>query len=291
MPDPRMHIDEGLRFQKLGMLDRALEEYQATLITTADPAITGEALCRQAHVYRAWCRWDDAVRLARRGAALAREEGLGQLEAEALNAEAIVLLELCHFDEAVVLFERILALPIDERMRGVVFQNLGTIAAQRTDFERAEQYFQSSYRSFGRAGYQWGEAFALTNMAAAMVDAGKSKSAEVLGGQALRAAKKVGDLELVGIASLNIAEALAAQRSYERAEELASEALGYFQMEENELRRAQCYRILGDVKLFAGERQEARRLYEEGLRLAVHVGSEREADRLRDCLLLAAEPA
>ncbi len=289
MSDPRMHIEDGVRFQKLGMLDRALQQYEATVDSTADPAVIGEALCRQSHVYRAWCRWDDAVRLARRSAELAHDAHLEQLEAEALNAEAIVLLELSRFDEAVNIFERVLGLSIDDRMRGIAFQNLGSIAAQRADFHRAEQYYQFSYKCFGEAGYQWGEAFALTNMAAAAVDAGKAKSAEIIGGQAIRAAKRVGDLELVGIACLNTAEALASQKEFERAEELASEALGYFQMEENDLRRSQCYRILGDVRLFAGDRDEARRLYREALRLADRVGSEWESARLRDCLELAGE--
>lgn len=287
MPDARTQIDEGLRFQKLGMLDRALQQYEATLDSTIDPALTGEALCRQAHVYRAWCRWDEAVRLARRSAAIARASQMHQLEAEALNAEAIVLLEQAKFDEAVVIFERVLSLEIEDRMRGIVYQNLGSIAAQRADFERAEQYYQSSYRSFSRAGYLWGEAFALTNIAAASIDAGKVKPAEIIAGQAIRAAKKVGDLELVGIASLNAAEALAAQLQLERAQELVSEALGYFQMEENDLRRAQCLRVLGDVRMLQGQREEARKLYGEALRLASAVQNEFEVSRLQDCLELA----
>ena len=291
MPDPRMHIEDGVRFQKIGMLDRALRQFETTVDLATDPATASEALCRQAHIYRSWCRWDDTLRLARRSADVAREARLEQLEAEALNAEAIVLLELGRFDEAVVMFERILGLDIDHRMRGIAYQNLGSIAAQRTDFERAEQYFQSSYKHFSLAGYQWGEAFALTNMAAAAVDSGKHKSAEIIGGQAIRAAKRGGHLELIGIACLNTAEALAAQQDFERAEELASEALGYCPMEENDLRRAQCYRVLGDVRLYAGEKGEARRLYVEAMRLADRVGSDREVARLRDCLELVGEAA
>lgn len=291
MPDPRTHIEEGLRFHKLGLLDRALQQYEASLDASRDPETTGEALVRQAHVYRALCKWDAAVETARRGVQIAREAGLEQVEADALNAEAIVYQEIGRFDEAVLIFERVLALPIDERQRGIVYQNLGSIAAQRSDLERAEEYYRSSFRSFGRAGYRWGEAFALTNSAAATFLAGRFKEAEVIGGQAMRAARKAGDLELLGIASMNVGEALAHQRQLDRAEELLIEALGYFQMETNDLRRAQCMRVLGDVKMLAGDRDEARRLYEQALQLAESVGAEREVSRLHDCLLLATDPA
>ena len=290
MPDPRAHIEEGLRFHKLGMLDRALQEYEASLEISRDPAVSGEALVRQAHVYRSWCRWDAAVSSARRGVQIARAAGLDQVEADALNAEAIVHQEVGRFDEAVVLFERILSLDIDERQRGIVYQNLGSIAAQRSDLARAEEYFRSSYRSFGRAGYRWGEAFALTNFAAATLLAGRFKEAEVIGGQAMHAAKKAGDLELLGIASQNTGEALAHLQEFARAEALLVEALGYFQMESNDLRRAQCMRVLGDVKLLSGDRDEARRLYAQALQLAESVQAEREVSRLLDCLAAAADP-
>lgn len=286
MTDVRAHIEEGLRYQKLGMLDRALREYERTIEASNDPVLRCEGLCRQAHVFRAWCQWDRAIETARRGVDLARTSGLPQQEAEALNAEAIVYVELARFDEAVVLFERILALDIDQRMRGIAFGNLGSIAAQRGNLERAEQYYRSAIRHFGVASYEWGQAFCLANFSAVLLDGGRLKEAEVVGGQAVRAAKKVGDLELAGIASLNLAEALAAQRVLERAEELASEALGYFVLEESELRRAQCLRVLGDIKLLKAEHDEARMLYEQAEGLARRVGADREIGRLEDCRVL-----
>jgi tetratricopeptide (TPR) repeat protein len=288
MKDLRAQIEEGLRYQKLGMLDRALREYERTVEATRDPTLRCEALCRQAHVFRAWCQWERAIDAARRAAELAHASGLDQQKAEAINAEAIVHLELGRFDEAVVLFERILALQIDDRMRGIAFGNLGSIAAQRADLGRAEQYYRSAIRSFGRAGYEWGQAFSLTNFSAVMLESGRLKEAEVMGSQAMRAAKKVGDLELVGIAALNIAEALAPRGGLEKAEALISEALGYFVLEENELRRAQCLRVLGDVKLLRGDHEEAGLLYDQAMALATHVGADREVSRLDDCRELLA---
>ena len=83
---------------------------------------------------------------------------------------------------------------------------------------------------------------------------------------------------------LNLAEALAPQRRLDQAEKLALDALRYFEIEENDLRRAQCYRVLGDIKVLEGCREDAQRLYSQGVGLARSVGSEREATRIRDAM-------
>jgi ATP/maltotriose-dependent transcriptional regulator MalT len=163
---------------------------------------------------------------------------------------------------------------------------MGAIAAQRADLETAREYFRQSQRYFAQAGYPWGEAFALTNQAAAAQEAGHLKEAEVLAGQAIIAAKKVGDLELLGIAMMNSAEALAPQGRLVHAEQLAEDALGYFEIEENDLRRAQCYRVLGDIKMLQAFPREAQQMYGRALGLATSVGSEREALRIRDAMEL-----
>ena len=44
MIDPRGQLEEGLRYQKLGMLDQALEQYKVAIDSATDPAVTpGEA--------------------------------------------------------------------------------------------------------------------------------------------------------------------------------------------------------------------------------------------------------
>jgi tetratricopeptide (TPR) repeat protein len=288
MLDSQAQMQEGLRYQKLGMLEKAIEQFEAAVSGTADTRVQAEALVRESGAYRAWCKWDEALHAARRGAVLASEANLDLVFADALNAEAVVHQERGDFERAVPLYERMLTLTSDERARGLALQNLGSIAAQRADLELAEHYFLKSYGCFQRADYGWGEAFALNNLAALALDRGKAKVAEVLGGQAMIAAKKVGDLELLGIAELNLAESLAAQRQLARGERLAEEALRYFAMEENSLRRSQCLRVLGDISLMRGERSAAWYRYTDALELAESVGASREVGRIRDCLQLVA---
>ena len=290
MPDHQMHLDEGLRFQKLGMLEEALDHYESASRVTTEPALVGEALRREALVYRAWCKWDKAVEAARQSAAVARSANLHELHAEALNAEAIVHQERGDFDRAMSLLQEILDTAVSDKVRGITYQNMGSIAAQRADLAAAADYYRKSYRFFRRAKYQWGEAFALNNYAAVALDLGSLKLAEVVAGQAMAAARTVGDLELLGIAAMNAAEALAAQRRLDDAERLALAALDYFMVEQNDLRRAQCLRVIGDLKVMRGERTDARLAYADALQLAESVGSEVESSRIRDCLELT-EPA
>lgn len=290
MLDHEMHLAEGLRFQKLGMLEQALEHYDVAAKSSTDPAQVSEALRREALVYRAWCKWDKAVEAARQSATIAHTAKLDELYAEALNAEAIVHQERGEFDEAIALLRKSLASAATHRLRGITYQNMGSIAAQRADLAAAADCYRKSYRFFRRAKYQWGEAFALNNYAAVALDLGNLKLAEVVAGQAMAAARRVGDLELLGIAAMNSAEALAAQGRLDEAERLAVAALDYFVVEENNLRRAQCLRVIGDLKILRGERTAARPAYLQALQLAESVGSELESSRIRDCLELT-EPS
>ncbi len=291
MLDPRNRLEEGMRYMKLGMLDEALEHYRVAIDAASDPEVVSEGYCREALAYRAGCRWDEAIHSARRSATVALGARLDEQYAQALNAEAIVHQERGDFDAAMTLFEIIVRMSVSDRLFGITFQNMGAIAAQRADLDTARAYFRESQRHYARANYPWGEAFALTNQAAVALDAGRLKEAEVIAGHAIVAAKKVGDLELLGAAMLNLAEAIAPQRRLEQAETLALDALRYFEIEENDLRRAQCYRVLADIKVLQGCRTDAERLYSQAVGLARSVGSEREATRIRDAMELLGAPA
>ena len=286
MLDPRGRLEEGLRYHRLGMLDEALENYRVAIDGASDPEVLSEGYCREAHTYRAGCRWDEAIHSARRSATVALGARLDEKYAQALNAEAIVHQERGAFDAAMTLFEIIVRMTVSDRLSGITFQNMGAIAAQRADLGTAKEYFRESQRYFARAGYPWGEALALNNQSAAALDAGNLKEAEVIAGHAIVAAKKVGDLELLGGAMLNLAESIAPQRRLDQAETLALDALRYFEIEENDLRRAQCYRVLGDIKVLQGCRADAERLYSQAIGLARSVGSEREATRIGDAMEL-----
>jgi tetratricopeptide (TPR) repeat protein len=279
----REQLNEGLRLQKAGLLEEALELYDVAS-RSRDGTVRATALCRKADLYRVWSRWEQAADSAREGAAVARNAGEYSLYAEAINAEANVYQQRGQFDAAVPLYERVLELPVDDRVRGLALQNMGSIAAQREDLDAAERLFLDSYWHFRRAGYDWGVAFVLNNQAAAALDRGSFASAATIARQAMEAARQVDDFELLGVATLNYAEALAAQDDFARAESLAAGALGFFVLAKSDVHRAQCLRVLGDIYVRRGEVSRARACYMQGLEVAVPLGSRFDTDKLRDAL-------
>jgi tetratricopeptide (TPR) repeat protein len=279
----REQLDEGLRLQKAGLLEEALQLYDAAS-RSADGTIRALALCRKADLYRVWSRWEQATDSAREGAAVARKAGEYTLYAEAINAEANVYHQRGEFDAAIPLYERVLELPVDDRVRGLALQNMGSIAAQREDLDNAERLFLDSYWHFRRAGYDWGVAFVLNNQAAAALDRGRYASAATIARQAMEAARQVDDFELLGVSTLNYAEALAAQDDLPHAESLAAGALGFFVLAKSEVHRAQCLRVLGDIYVRRGETSRARACYMQGLEVAVPLGSRYDTDKLRESL-------
>jgi tetratricopeptide (TPR) repeat protein len=169
-------------------------------------------------------------------------------------------------------------------VRGLALQNMGAIAAQREDLDAAERFFLDSYWHFRRAGYDWGVAFVLNNQAAAALDRGRYSSAATIARQAIEAARQVDDFELLGIATLNYAEALAALGDLARAETLAAGALGFFVLAKSDVHRAQCLRVLGDIYVKTGERPRARACYTQGLEVAIALGARVDVDKLRQAL-------
>ena len=137
MPDPVELLEEGVRCEQSGALDRAFERYCSAAELSDDPDVVSEALRRQAEVYRARCEWENALETAHRSADVARRARLSTRLAEALNAQASVYMSRGHFATAAPLLHQILSLTTDDRLRGIALQNLGTIAAQSGDLDTA----------------------------------------------------------------------------------------------------------------------------------------------------------
>ena len=287
MLNPEGQLDEGVRYRKVGMLDKALEQYETAAVSARDPALLSEALTREASVYRVQCDWNQAISAARQAAEVALGARLTAQYAEALTAEAAVYQARGDFESAVPLYEQALVETTDERVRGIALQNLGAIAAQRADLRSAERYFWKSFRSFRRARYDRGEAFSLNNCAAVALDRGRVKLAKVLGEQAMTAAQKIGDYELLGVAAVNSAEALAAEGELAKAEGLVRAALEYFTTTDTDLHRAECLRALGDLALRQGDTAGAARYFSHAAGLAEAAGAQTQAARYRDCLAVA----
>jgi tetratricopeptide (TPR) repeat protein len=281
MTDPRELIEVGLRHEKAGELDAALEHYRRAEAESNDALTISEAIRRQSIVYRRRCDWDLAIHLARKAGAVASAAHLNDQFAQTVNTEAAVLLIRGETDEAARLFTQVIDGSSDFKVRAIALQNLGTIAAQKGEWDIARDRFRDSVQSFQRAEDAWGEAVALNNYGRAALDHGNLMMAEELLEQAVAAARRVEDFDSAHLSMLNLAEALAAMKRMPRATELATAALEFFTTARNDLRRSESLRILGDLDVKRGDVAGARQRYAQSLALASAADARVEMDLVR----------
>lgn len=284
MPNALEAIEEGIRAEKLGVLERALAAFETAATSTSEPDVIAEALIHQADVHRARCEWDLALARASEAKGIAERAGLVGRVAEATNAAAIVLMSQGNFAGALPLIEDVATAAPDMRMRGIALQNLGTIKAQQGQLGAAERAFAESYGCFQQAGYARGQAIALNNRGRIALDRRDAALAESILERALEAARGCEDGELIAIAMVNYAEAILARGDETRAEAMACSALGHFECSENTWRSVECLRLLGAIHQQRGNTDEATRCYERALGLARGIGARVEIAALEDCL-------
>lgn len=260
-----------------------MELYRSALDAAEEPAEVAESLRRQAHVHRVRCEWDAAIESARRSIAVAEPLG-ADLLAESLNAEAAVHQSRGDFELAIPLYERLLGVARDERIRGVARQNLGGIRAMQGALEEAERHLRAAHASFVIAEYPWGRAHVLNNLGRLAIDRGDWAVAEETLAEAVAQAKIVDDHELLAIARMNHAEALVGLGELERAETAASAAVGHLTLAGNQLRRVEALRLLGDIHVRKGDSRVATRLYTSALETAEEIGAKFELAQLRSRL-------
>lgn len=280
MPDPRQRLDDGVRRERAGLLDSALERYRQAAEETNDPAVAAEARRHQADAHRHRCEWDAAVEAARISAEVAERAGLVDLLAEALNAEAAVYMSRGDFDGAAPLLRRMHDLTDDARLRGIALQNLGSIAAQSGDLNAAQRSYQQSYECFRRARYRRGEAMALNNVGRATLDRGDVAPAAEILRHAVELARAVEDGDLLALAMTNFGEALMREGNNTEAEEMASSALGFYSMSGNSWRRIETLKLLGDIHVRRVDMETAVACFRQGLALAREIGARVEAEQL-----------
>jgi tetratricopeptide (TPR) repeat protein len=282
MPTPKELIEQGMRYETGGVLDRALESYrEAAAAAVNDPRPRIEALRREADVLRTHCQWVEAVARAQDSAAQARSHGFDTLLAEALNAEAAVYQSQGHLDRARGLYDEMLTITGDLRIRGIALQNLGSLAAMRGDFPQAEDRFAESFQCFQAGGYMRGVVFALNNYGRAALDRRADAVAHPVLDRAEALARELMDLDLLAIVRINLAESQLRQGDIDRAQDLASAALGYFGNTNNHWRRLECLRLMGDIAVVQQRADSARKFFEAALRLAQEVGASLEVDTLQ----------
>ncbi len=282
MSEARELLDEGLRLEKAGSLDRALELYTAALDSAPDAATESEAWRRQSHTLRVRCDWDAAVEAARRSAEIASAADLGDHVAEALNAEAAVYQTRGDFEPARALYERILEQTDDDRIRGVALQNRASLAGMQDDFAAAERDFREAHACFERAEYAWGRAHVLNNLGRVAFEQGKIEEAEQSLLDAIHETKLLGDLDLLALARLNYAEVLLERSNHEEAESVVSASLGHFTTAGNQWRRIDCLRVLGDLYARRDVLDVANRFYDAALQVAEEIGAKAEHRRIEE---------
>lgn len=281
------HLDGGFRYEQAGMARKAIAAYEAALSASGTPLERADAHLRLARVHRANSDWDEAVREARVAVGLAEAAGSEDLAAEAMNVEVGVYQLRGDFDAADAVAVAALARACAPRVRGILLQNRGSVAAQRGRFGEASALFAESVEAFQQSGYELGMAFALNNASAAARDAGDPERALNLAVRAAALSRHLGAFDVLTLAVQNQAHALVALGRGDEAEAPLGEVLGHYTATCNMLRQAECLEVMGSVYALRPEQDDtAARCFDLARSLAVQVGcsvlSERLGRRLAD---------
>jgi len=211
------------------------------------PVERAEAHIGLARVYRTLSDWDAAIREASSAARLADEAANGDLAAEAMNVEVGVHQLRGDFVAGERLAQHALSKAHSPRVRGILLQNLGAIAAQRREFSVAERYFSQSVEAFTAARYEIGIAIALNNASAAARDSGDFERSLELAIVATNVADRIDALDTTMLALQNQAHALLELGHVAKAESILSQTLGHYAATHNALRYAECLEIMGRI--------------------------------------------
>jgi tetratricopeptide (TPR) repeat protein len=274
-------LEAATTLERAGSLAEADALFRSLVEEAPRELAAARALLRRAHIHRAWGTWQDAIRFAQDGRALARQLGDLDLEAELLNAEGAVHQARGALDDAEALFTGMLGIARAVRVRGVALQNLGANAAMRGDFEEAARRFAGSEECFRKAGYRRGEAFALNNRGRALLDQGRPDEAQTALFRAAEIAAEEGDLDLRALAVMNTAEAYLKRGERALAREHLSRACAYYNNTQNPGRVIDCLKLEGDIALDAGDLETTRLVWHEAVDLAVTMGAATQASELR----------
>jgi tetratricopeptide (TPR) repeat protein len=286
MPDSRDEIarealEAGLTAEHADDLQRALHHYADAAIHGRDvPAIVARALTRQAGVYRRLSEWELAADYACRAQELADGANLPELRAEAMIARGNALMCSGRLDEARAVYHRLVRAAMDDRQRGIAMQNLGSIHAQKREYDWAAEAFESSRWLFRSAGYARGEAIALNNLGRLAHDRGDLDEAEPLLRDALAGAREVADAELAALALINLAQIKVARGLLAEALPMAAEAFGHFSVSENRWRQVECLCVLADIADGEGQGDQAMVHLRRAREIAKAIGARVELERI-----------
>ena len=286
MPDSRDEtaleaLEAGLRAEHADDLQRALHHYaDAAIHGRGAPAVVARALTRQAGVYRRLSEWELAADYACRAQEIAEGAGLPDLRAEALIARGNALMCSGRLDEANTVYHRLVRVAMDDRQRGIAMQNIGSIHAQKQEYDWAAEAFESSRWLFRSAGYARGEVIAVNNLGRLAHDRGELEEAEPLLREALAGAREVEDAELAALALINLAQIKVARGLLTEALPMAAEAFGHFSVSENRWRQIECLCVLADIAEGEGQGEQAVVHLRRAREIALAIGAGVELARI-----------
>ena len=247
-------LEEGVRYERGGLSARAVSCFEeVTQQWREDPASAAEAWWRLANQHRLQSRWFEALEAARAGATLARQHGLRNHEADALNIEGAVWMTRGDYVTARPLLERTLELAETPTTRAKALQNLGGIAGEERRFEEAERLFQQSRQEYAAAHDARGEAVSLLNMGRLQMERGNIADARTTLENAVNAARFTGDLEMHAAALLNLGIALSELQSMSDAEDRITTAYGQFTIADIPVQRVRCLMQLARLAVLRNE--------------------------------------
>jgi tetratricopeptide (TPR) repeat protein len=280
-PSASAHLEGGFRYEQAGIARKATVAYEAALSAGGTPLERADAHLRLARVHRSNSDWDEAVREARVAVRMAEGAGSDDLAAEAMNVEVGVYQLRGEFDAADAVAVAALARARAPRVRGILLQNRGSIAAQRGRFTEAAALFAESVDAFQRSGYELGMAIALNNASAAARDAGDPSQSLDLAVRAATLSRRLSAFDILTLAVQNQAHALVALGRGEEAEAPLGEVLGHYTATCNMLRQAECLEVMGSLyALRPGHEETAIRCFDLALSLATRVGSRALLERI-----------
>ena len=280
-------LEDGVRYDRSGVSARARACYvEVTERWRENPAAAAEAWWRLANLQRLQSHWDDAIASAHTSAALAREHALNDVEADALNIEAAVWSTRGDEPRAQALFERMLDIATSPVTRAKSLQNLGGLAAERREFEKAEDLFSQSREAYRQADDARGEACTLLNIGRLQAERGDPALACITLESAVTQSRLAGDLEMHAAALLNLGIALGDVGRVAEAEERITTAYGQFTIADIALQRVRCLLQLATFAARRGEPASALLCLDHARKVATRAELPREL-RLIDAQLAA----
>ena len=268
----------GIIFMATGPMARATESFErgvAMCRQDGDRRREGVVLGNLASLRFNQGRMDEARELYQQSLAIDRE--LSERRGEGITLGNLAMLDhtLGHREEARLLYEQALAIARevgDPQHEGHLLGNLAILAHTNGDLARAEALYGDALRLAGETGNRGIEGFLLGTIGNLRRDQGRVGDAEGSYDRALEVVREIGDQRIEGFVLADLGELLLRQGRFADAEAHLGRGLDIARGMENRRVEAQILAKLAMLRRDRGQLLEARRCWEEAIRLTTEVG-------------------